>query len=111
MGVISHQIKGGRGYLMVDNRASGGKLEEYATMTCGHCNTIVVLRGDRKRPRGYCKKCHAYVCDNAACVVNCTPILKAVALAQKYPGLPVLTRGYQGQLLCDPKYFQEGKIF
>lgn len=80
------------GYLLIDNRnspgvseellratgkdfafAPPGKLFESATVTCSHCNAVVVLNPDRTRPRGYCAKCDHYVCDHPACGLECTP--------------------------------------
>ena len=105
------RTKGGKGYLMIDNRPSGGKLVEMATQTCAHCNCIVVLNPERKRKRISCKKCNAYVCDNKVCESICSPIEKCVELAQKYPGLPTLPRGKQGELLFDPEFLKQGKIY
>jgi len=101
------------GILTIDN---GGKLEEYDTMTCCHCGSVVVLNKDRKRARGYCPKNHAYRCDDNACASDCRmgvcpSTTKLIDLAQKHPGLPVLPRGKQGQLLFDPALLQEGKVY
>jgi hypothetical protein len=52
------------GYLMVDNRASGGKLLEASTYTCTHCCAIVVLNPERKRERSKCVQCNHQICDN-----------------------------------------------
>lgn len=81
------------GYLLIDNRfgpgvseefirASGrdvpivreGKQYECATVTCSHCHTVVILRPDRSRARGYCRRCDHYVCDNPACNQECRPL-------------------------------------
>lgn len=70
------------GELMIDHRASPGltedqarlfgydptavkegKLFEAATMTCGHCGTIVIRNPGRTRERGFCPKCSHYICD------------------------------------------------
>jgi hypothetical protein len=51
------------GYLLVDNRAVGGGMMESATITCSHCQRVVVLNPGRTRGRGYCPKCDSYVCD------------------------------------------------
>lgn len=51
------------GYLLKDNRASGGGMLESATLTCSHCQRQVILNPDRSRSRGYCPKCDHYVCD------------------------------------------------
>ena len=107
----TRRVKGGKSYLLIDNRASGGELKEYATLTCAHCQKIVVMNPDRKRERGYCQNCHAYVCDNAGCRVNCTPIEQCIELAQKYPGLPILPRGKHGELLFDPAFLTKDKIY
>jgi hypothetical protein len=81
------------GYLLIDLRnapgvpagvaaAAGapaigaGVTFESATATCLHCNGVVVLNPDRKRPRGYCAKCDGYVCDNPVCGTSCTPFRK-----------------------------------
>ena len=78
-------LKRHEGYLLIDNRGLPGidnpnekferigknQLYECATITCAHCNTVVILRPDRSRPRNYCRKCDKYVCDNPACSVDC----------------------------------------
>ena len=80
------------GELMIDHRASpglpadfyhriglagmpapGGALTELPTMTCCHCNAVVILNAARTRPRGYCRKCDDYVCDSPACNSGCMP--------------------------------------
>lgn len=99
---MGNRVKGGKGYLQIDNRASGGTLQEYNTLTCGHCNCITVLNPERKRARGYCQKCHAYTCDAAVCRVDCNPIQQGLELILKYPGLNALARGKQGEILFDP---------
>ena len=93
------------GWLMIDHRASPGlpadfyqkiglsadpspelgegKLFETATMTCCHCNAVVIANPDRVRARGYCPKCNDYVCDNPGCHSNCTPFVKILDDAEK----------------------------
>jgi len=80
------------GYVLIDHRASPGltpefarnagldpkltaegKMLEAATLTCSHCNTVVIMNPERKRERGYCRKCDHYVCDNPACRSDCRP--------------------------------------
>jgi DNA-directed RNA polymerase subunit RPC12/RpoP len=60
------------GYLMVDNRLSGGKLFESSTYTCTHCNAVVVMNLDRKRERAKCHACRHQICDNCAAVYSKT---------------------------------------
>lgn len=77
------------GYLLIDHRQSpgvptgpdpalvgAGRLFESATVTCSHCQAVIILNPDRLRPRHYCQKCDHYVCDKAACVASCDPIKK-----------------------------------
>jgi hypothetical protein len=52
------------GYLMLDNRLSGGELLEASTYTCTHCNGVVVLNPERKRERMKCVACAHQICDN-----------------------------------------------
>lgn len=109
-------IRGGRGYLMIDNRAAGGELIEMPTLTCCHCFTIVALNLERTRERGWCPKQNAYRCDDNMCATNCAlgvcpPIEQCVELAQKYPGLPTLPRAKDGGLLFDPEILKEGKVY
>ena len=113
---MSKRVKGGRGYLIVDNRASGGTLQEYATLTCCHCGSMVVLHPQRTRARGYCPRQYAYRCDDNMCAVNCAngicpPVEQCVELAQKYPGLGTLSRAKDGGLVFDPEILKIGKIY
>lgn len=73
------------GYLLIDNRDApgspgvpAGAVFESATITCLHCNGVVVLNPNRKRPRGYCAKCGGYVCDTPACGLECRPFQKLI---------------------------------
>lgn len=55
---------------------------EFATVTCCHCNTIVILNPLRTRNRNYCYKCDQYVCDNPACNVGCLNFDKLLDFVQ-----------------------------
>lgn len=85
------------GYLLIDNRnnagvdadfvhrsgldaqvVGAGQTYESPTITCAHCNGVVVLNPDRKRPRNYCAKCNDYVCDTPACALECTPFQRTL---------------------------------
>ena len=48
---------------MLDNRAGSGGLFESATITCSHCQRVVILNPERNRDRAYCPKCDHYLCD------------------------------------------------
>jgi hypothetical protein len=65
------------GYVMVDNRASGGTLVEYDTVSCRHCQAVVkVTRGQREG--FYCMHCGGPVCRHCGTLGSCTPFMKKV---------------------------------
>ena len=85
------------GYLLIDNRESPGvsaelvhqsgkaapvvgrnQTFESATVTCCHCNAVVILNPDRTRPRAYCAKCDQYHCDSPACGLECRPFQRLI---------------------------------
>lgn len=80
------------GYLLIDHRAGPGvsaqdvaalgrhgahlpvvpegAVFESATVTCAHCQAVVVLNPNRTRPRRHCPQCDAYVCDSPVCATH-----------------------------------------
>lgn len=85
------------GYLLIDQReappvpinpllvgkpealpVASGSMYESATITCCHCQVVVVLNPLRTRERGYCSKCDHYVCDHPTCNSQCVPFKKIV---------------------------------
>lgn len=96
---MKHSLRSLEGYLLIDNRNSPGLTEtilepgqspenvplvgagasyESATITCSHCQTVVVLNPMRTRARGYCAKCDHYICDNPLCSLDCLPLNKVL---------------------------------
>jgi hypothetical protein len=90
------------GYLLIDHRAGdgfsddvmadavavkGGTLFESSTITCSHCQKIVIINPDRSRSRGYCPGCDHYICDECELVrvttLTCTPFKKIRDAAQE----------------------------
>lgn len=69
------------GYLLVDNRASGGTMQEVPTYTCSHCNSVVIMNPQRTRERGFCRGCNSYVCD--ACNAIRAQTLRCETFEQK----------------------------
>lgn len=63
--------------------ASEGKTLEAATLTCSHCNAIVVKNPGRTRERGFCPKCNEYICDPCVAKRDCTPFLKILDEAEQ----------------------------
>ena len=71
----------GAGYLIIDHRESPGltpadvagvpgavpvgkgEAFEADVLTCAHCERAILLNPARQRPRAYCPKCDAYICD------------------------------------------------
>lgn len=103
--------KGDGGYLMNDNRASGGKLEEFRTETCSHCNAVVILNPERTRPREYCRRCDHYVCDKAGCIVNCIPMDRVIDMAVRFPDQPYLLYGPNGEPLIASAPLDKTKVY
>lgn len=79
------------GWLMIDDRASGGLLVEQATFTCAHCQRVTPLDPLRQRPRGYCAGCDRYLCDQPACNGQCRPMSKLLDRAQELAARNLLT--------------------
>lgn len=73
-------IRTGAGYLLSDDRASGGKLQEADVLTCAHCQKL--LLGDSWREDGgFCGRCCAPVCGRCAdrmLTDGCTPFAKLI---------------------------------
>ena len=66
------------GYILIDNRLAPPepgipRFLEGAANRCAHCHAIVIRNPERERPRGYCRKCDAYVCDTCGAKQTCTP--------------------------------------
>ena len=100
---MRHSIRSTEGLLLIDHSASPGlpadfyhkiglpggvatgegSKAELPTMTCCHCNTIVIMRPDRVRPRNHCRKCNQYVCDNPACNAECHPFTERLDKMEK----------------------------
>ena len=109
--MIRNRVRGGHGYLMIDDRNSGGELKQYDTLTCAHCNAIVVLNPNRIRLRAWCYSCNAYVCDDKACARDCYSILRCIDLILTDPTIPALPRTKDGELLFNPELLQKGRPF
>lgn len=99
--------RGGRGTLLVDNTVSGGQRLEYDTLTCAHCNSVVVLNPARTRERGFCFSCNAYVCDDKRCAEGCYSMQRCLDLVLADPTIPALPRAYDGGLLFDPELLRK----
>jgi hypothetical protein len=97
-------LKRHEGYLMIDHRNSPGLTEEMthaaglppgagqglfesATITCSHCQAIVIRNPDRVRERAYCSKCDRYLCDACGALYGmtkeCRSIFKQLDVAQE----------------------------
>jgi hypothetical protein len=61
--------------------ASGHKFQS-PTFNCSHCERMVILRPDRSRVRGYCRKCDRDLCDDCSLVAKvtgeCSPFRKFI---------------------------------
>lgn len=63
---------------MIDNRCSGGGLQEMPVSTCAHCQAQVLMNPLRTRERNVCRKCYRYTCDKPSCVLECNGSLTRV---------------------------------
>lgn len=99
---------GGKGYLQVDNRPSGGKLEEFATLTCAHCGVLQILNGLRVRPRAHCDRCSKYICDQCSALNECNFYEESLELALAHPGMgPFLGRNPDGSIPDHVRYLRD----
>lgn len=65
------------GYMLSDNRVSGGVLEEHDTVSCKHCQAI--LRIIKRQKEGYwCGTCAGHVCRRCASRGRCEPFFRQV---------------------------------
>lgn len=93
------------GYLLLDNRGGPGLDEsavhaaglpagagrgmfEAPTITCSHCQVVVVLNPLRNRERAYCPKCDHYICDKCGAIRaanggECRPFKQLIEEAQE----------------------------
>ena len=127
---MTGRVKGGRGYLLIENRHSpvpltfrlangevlviaAGETAELPTLTCCHCNCTVVLHPTRARPRAWCRKCNAYCCESPGCNRDCTPTDLCIDLALKHSrtGTDFLGRAKDGTPLFDRALAERERIF
>ena len=55
------------GYLYSSDGMTG-KVSECATITCSHCQQVMIVNPLRSRERAYCPKCDHYICDGCGAV-------------------------------------------
>ena len=78
-------INDGCGYLINDNRASGGNLEEADVLACNHCQKLLVGK-DWRDNGGWCGQCGQPMCAECADLFlkppdeggGCVPFIKIV---------------------------------
>ena len=69
---MRHSKRSLEGYYLIDDRASGGTLQEYPIVTCAHCQFQIVLNPGRTRDRDRCARCDKYICDGCAFTLKIT---------------------------------------
>lgn len=96
------------GHVIMDNRSSPGVADdlmvaagmpigsgrglfEAPTITCSHCERIVIINPLRNRERPYCRKCDHYICDFCGVTMAktgiCRPFKKIVEEVQEQAAL------------------------
>lgn len=88
----------GLGYLVNDDRASGGKKTESDMLGCGHCQALM-RRGDWQEDGGHCSCCDTAVCGPCAdriLTVGCESFLRQLerSLNEQY------VRSQNARMLC-----------
>lgn len=118
-------LKRHEGYLLIDNRSApgvskeeaarlgkggipglqGAPLTEVPTITCSHCQVVVIINNLRERPRAYCAKCDHYICDRCGAVAaqtrECVPF-KRILDEQQEQAAREEQRARLGILLTSP---------
>ena len=65
------------GYQICDNRVSGGRLEEYDTISCKHGQAVLrIIKG--KKEGNWCGPCGGPICHRCARIGQCQPFLRQV---------------------------------
>lgn len=72
--MYSATMRNPHGYMVIDG-------EESDTITCSHCNCIVVVMKDK--PGGFCIKCSGLICDSCVDVGKCRPFEKWLDKVEK----------------------------
>ena len=73
------------GYILNDNRASGGALQEWDTVACKHCQAVVKKEIFAKKG-GFCGRCFGAICIRCAKRMDkfgCEPFLKEIEIKLK----------------------------
>ena len=90
-----HSKRSQEGYILMDNRESPGVPDELLrtvgpemppgagvgmfeapTITCSHCQQVLILNPLRTRDRAYCQKCDHYICDGCAAAMALSGVCK-----------------------------------
>lgn len=115
------------GYLLIDHRNSPGvtpdfirscgkdpkdflvvgegKVLESDTLTCSHCQKVVLMSPTRKRARAMCGKCNKFICDECSGSLfmtgECTSVRVTIEKKQEQIALFEQKHGvvYQGSLI------------
>lgn len=103
--------RGGKSYLLHDNRGAGLGYQEMDVLTCAHCNRGVILNPERKRERGYCRRCDHFLCDNPGCNAECTPFQQTIDILLKHPNEPVMILDQHGFPIVRPELREKERLF
>lgn len=64
---VDHRFAAG---LPLNMPVGQGMLLEAPTLTCSHCQTVVIINPDRARERAYCSYCDHYICDGCGAAMR-----------------------------------------
>ena len=112
----SGRVKGGKGVIVSSNAVAGGGELVVPTLTCAHCNCVVLLNPLRTRERHRCHRCNSYVCDKPGCRAECVPTDETIDLAlsltpDRLAGVEgIVARAPDGGLLFDRRLLDRKRI-
>lgn len=123
----SGSVKGAKSYYYLDNRNSDvpivqmmangevlvippGALVEMKSLTCAHCNFVVMLNPKRTRERAHCRRCNQYICGRPGCRAECNYIEEMVDISLAHPGQPMLQRDANGYPFFDRRLRDNRRI-
>lgn len=72
---MSHSRFSGSGYMLNDNRCSGGKVEEADVLGCKHC-CAVIFKASWVEEGAYCHQCDGPICTACDRDPNCKNFMR-----------------------------------
>lgn len=65
------------GYLIIEDRSDNTQ-QEFDTLSCKHCQAVIILKREEAEQGGFCMQCMAPLCMTCAAKKACVPFLKQI---------------------------------